>query len=54
MSEQKPRDAECQLSGLYYKIGRFGMAYYWNGEEWIRSTKDSGMVEESIKQMKKF
>ena len=46
--QQIPKDAIGALSGLYYKIGRFDKAYYWNGEEWIKSDKHSAIVRSDI------
>lgn len=35
----RPTDASHLHLGLYYKIGRFGKVYYWDGHEWRLSTK---------------
>ena len=43
-----PEDAYGALSGLYYKSGRHGLAYYYNGEEWIKSEKTWLSVKNSI------
>jgi len=37
-----------QISGMEYKIGWFGYAYYWNGEEWIKSDKDPEIIQDKI------
>lgn len=34
-----PTDAEYFYEGRFYKLGRFGFVYRWNGEEWRKSTK---------------
>ncbi len=37
------------IDGLIYKIGRFGKAYYWDGDEWKRSNKHHTQIENAIK-----
>ena len=31
--------AQYKSDGLYYKVGRHGQIYRWNGEDWMNSTK---------------
>jgi hypothetical protein len=55
MTDPIPKDAIGALSGLYYKIGRFGKAYYWNDDEWVKSEKHPDIVESDIaKKANKF
>ena len=35
-----PMDAFGWLDGSYVQIGAHGRAFYWNGEEWLKSSKD--------------
>jgi len=48
MSVKEPKGAIGYLSGTWYKLGRFGKAYYWNGSEWIKSCKPAGEVMNQI------
>jgi hypothetical protein len=43
-----PAEAIGALSGLYYKIGLHGCAYYWNDEEWIKSAEPASKIVEAI------
>jgi hypothetical protein len=43
-----PEEAIGAVSGLYYKIGLHGKAYYWNGEEWIKSDKTSEEIKAAL------
>jgi hypothetical protein len=48
MTTQMPEEAIGAVSGLYYKIGLHGKAYYWNGEEWIKSDKTSEEIKAAL------
>lgn len=52
MKNEIPMDALGVLDGSYYKIGRFGKAYYWNGGEWRKSEKHTSQVESDISKKK--
>ena len=55
MRPARPEDAIGTLSGLYFKVGRFNRAYYWNGEDWLKSARDPGAVQrEILKKKNKF
>ena len=41
-----------EINGLTYKIGRFGYAYYLNDDEWIKSDKAPGFIEDAIEREK--
>ena len=43
-----PRGAIGALNGLFFKIGRHNLAYYWNGEEWMRSERSAKEVRVEI------
>ena len=36
------------ISGLEYKIGRFGYAYYFNNGEWKKSEKHPDFIRQAI------
>jgi len=38
--ELPPVDAECQIKGLFYKVGIHSLAFMWVAGLWIRSTKN--------------
>ena len=47
-----PEDSLGVIHGLYYKIGRFDRAYYWDDIEWRNSSKSPEYVIEYIKREK--
>lgn len=40
------------LNGLFYKIGLHNLAFYWNGDEWVRSERPAPLIEASLKPFK--
>ena len=41
------------ISGLEYKIGRFGYAYYFNNGEWQKSEKHPDFIKRAIEDDRK-
>jgi hypothetical protein len=40
------------LNGLFYKIGLHKLAFYWNGDEWIRSERSAPLIEAALEPCK--
>ncbi len=36
------------IDGLEYKIGFRGIVFYWNNEEWIKSSKPASEIQKAI------
>tara|TARA_R110000764_G_scaffold36319_1_gene81068 strand:+ start:2456 stop:2770 length:315 start_codon:yes stop_codon:yes gene_type:complete len=43
-----PEGAIGAVTGLFYKIGLHGFAYYWNVDRWIKSDKDPVLLQVAI------
>ncbi len=41
----RPPGAECEIDGSWYKIGRYGLPFRFNGDEWIKSEKETVEIE---------
>ena len=39
-----PRGAQAMIGNSYYKLGRGGKPFRWNGEEWVRSALSEAEV----------
>jgi len=39
-----PAGATHMHLGLFYKIGRFAKVYYWNGHDWLLSSKPAAQL----------
>ncbi|MBT7307100.1 MAG: hypothetical protein HN842_02730 [Gammaproteobacteria bacterium] len=39
-----PEGATAEISGFFYKIGRFDFPYRWTGTQWIRTTMRAATV----------
>ncbi len=46
-------EADVSINGTPYKIGRHGLPFRWNGEQWIKSNKTKLEVVKAVNDSRK-